>query len=224
MVARSSRERVKAGSALEENSPMTSTPAVPGDAPRRFLILHGWQNDRPVGHWQRWLAERLAERGHQVIYPQLPNPGRPVLKEWLEVIEAGLERGPQAERVVVAHSLSCAAWINLAEMGGAGLPVDRLALIAPPGPKFLAETPELQDFQFADGAHEAVRATSTAAPRLVCAMDDPYCDPPANVLYGDTFDVDVIAGAGHLDMVAGYGRWRSALRWCEDGTQRFMAD
>lgn len=203
---------------------MAVTPPAPGDARRRFLILHGWQNERPVGHWERWLAERLAERGYEVVYPQLPNPGRPALKEWLEVIEAALDRDAGTEQVVIAHSLSCAAWIHLAEFGGVRLPVDRLALVAPPSPKFLAETPELREFQFTDGAHRAVRATSVVAPRLVCSENDPCCDPPATVLYGDEFDVDVIPDAGHLDMVAGYGRWWSALHWCEDGLQRFMAD
>ncbi|GIM97368.1 RBBP9/YdeN family alpha/beta hydrolase [Paractinoplanes toevensis] len=203
---------------------MALTPPAPGDVSRRFVILHGWQNERPIGHWQWWLAERLTERGHEVVYPQLPNPGRPALKEWLEVIEASLDRDHADELVVIAHSLSCAAWIQLAGIGSVRLPVDRLALVAPPSPKFLAETPELREFSFADGAHEAVPATSIAATRLVCAVDDPYCDPPASVLYGDKFDVDVIPGGSHLDMVAGYGRWQSALRWCEDGSRRFMTD
>jgi predicted alpha/beta hydrolase family esterase len=203
---------------------MALTPPEARNARRRFLILHGWQNERPIGHWQRWLAERLAGHGHEVVYPQLPNPGHPVLKEWLEVIEASLERAPDVEQIVIAHSLSCAAWINFAGIGGVTLPVDRLAFIAPPGAGFLASTPELQEFQFAEGAHEAVRATSIAPARLVCSSNDPYCDPAATVLYGDTFDIDVIPDAGHLDMVAGYGRWQSALRWCGDGGQRFMAD
>lgn len=28
------------------------------ERPRAFLILHGWQNHRPEGHWQHWLAGR----------------------------------------------------------------------------------------------------------------------------------------------------------------------
>ena len=203
---------------------MDVAPPVSGVVRRRFLILHGWQNERPVGHWERWLAERLAERGHEVAYPQLPNPHRPALKEWLEVIEASLDSAPGTEQVVIAHSLGCAAWIHLAEIGGVRLPVDRLVLVAPPSPECLAGTPELREFQFTAGAHRVVRATSIGTPRLVCSENDPYCDPPASVLYGDEFDVDLIPGAGHLDMVAGYGRWRSALRWCEDDTQRFSAD
>jgi predicted alpha/beta hydrolase family esterase len=41
-----------------------------------FLVLHGWPNRRPDGHWQRWLADRLAEDEAQVLYPQLPHPPR----------------------------------------------------------------------------------------------------------------------------------------------------
>src|SRR5919108_130758 len=39
-----------------------------------YLILHGWQNHRPEDHWQHWLADRLTEPRHQVVYPQLPDP------------------------------------------------------------------------------------------------------------------------------------------------------
>lgn len=187
-----------------------------------FLILHGWQNERPDGHWQRWLASALTERGHEVVYPQLPSPHLPVLSDWLSAIaDAAGSPEPGVERVVIAHSLSCAAWIHLAERGAAGLPVDRLLFVAPPGPKFLQDTPELRGFAFADGAHRAVASTSLAQPRLVCTSDDPYCDPPADVVYDKVFDTDVPPDAvGHFDMDAGYGEWTSILKWCEDGTTR----
>ena len=50
------------------------------ERPRAFLILHGWQNHRPKDHWQHWLADRLGELGHQVTYPQLPDPDDPDLE------------------------------------------------------------------------------------------------------------------------------------------------
>jgi predicted alpha/beta hydrolase family esterase len=203
---------------------MAASPAEHGEVPRRFLILHGWQNRRPIGHWEWWLAERLRERGHEVCYPQLPEPDHPELKAWLGVIETAFDRRPGVEQVVVAHSLACAAWIRLAESGEGRLLADRLLFVAPPSPKYLAETPELREFQFAEGAHQVVPETSEVVPRLVCSDNDPYCDPPADVIYEKTFDVDFIPGAGHLDMVAGYGRWRSLLHWCEDPEARIMAD
>jgi len=192
---------------------------------RRFLLLHGWQNERPEGHWQRWLAGELTGRGHDVRHPQLPNPHHPVLADWLTAIESELAAGgPGAEPVVIAHSLACAAWIHLAVQGRARPAVDRLLFVAPPSPKFLQETPELHEFQLADGAHLAVARTSRVAPRLVCAENDPYCSPAADVIYDGVFDVDLVPGAGHFDLTAGYGRWFSALDWCENEAVRIGRD
>lgn len=42
-----------------------------------YLILHGWQNHRPKEHWQHWLADRLGELGHHVVYPSCPTPTSP---------------------------------------------------------------------------------------------------------------------------------------------------
>jgi predicted alpha/beta hydrolase family esterase len=193
----------------------------------RFLILHGWENHRPVGHWQYWLAGQLAATGHDVAYPQLPEPDHPVLKDWLATIDELAAREPGEEQVVIAHSLSCIAWLHLAAQGSVHLPVTRVLLVAPPSPRFLAETPQLQQFGLPDGALGRARAASVAAPRLVCADDDPCCRPPADELYAtgtDVFDVDRIKGAGHLDLVAGYGRWWSALRWCTDPGHRLTAE
>lgn len=55
-----------------------------------FLILHGWQNHRPEGHWQHWLAARLTDLGHEVVYPQLPDPDNPELDVWLAEFERHL--------------------------------------------------------------------------------------------------------------------------------------
>jgi len=40
------------------------------------LLLHGWQNHRPAGHWQHQLADDLTADGVDVSYPALPD-GRP---------------------------------------------------------------------------------------------------------------------------------------------------
>jgi len=68
-----------------------------------------------------------------------------------------------------------------------------------------------------------VPRTSIAPPRLVCSDNDPYCDPPADFLYGDAFDVDAPPGCGHFDLDAHYGSWPSMLAWCEDPETRITA-
>ncbi|MBM2615859.1 alpha/beta hydrolase [Actinoplanes sp. LDG1-06] len=197
--------------------------AVPTErGARRFLILHGWQNRQPEEHWQHRLCKRLTERGHDVSYPALPEPDFPALKEWTGAIEEELVRGRGDELVVIAHSLACIAWIHLPQLARRfHPPVSRLLFVAPPSPAFLAKTPELREFQFAEGADRLVKDTTVAPPRLACSTGDPYCEPPANQLYDAVFDVDLIDGAGHFDLEgAGYGEWPSVLAWCENGTVR----
>ena len=75
-----------------------------------ILILHGWQNRRPDGHWQRWLAAELASRGSTVHYPQLPEPDAPVLDDWIDAVESQLRDTDAASLTVVAHSLGCLLW------------------------------------------------------------------------------------------------------------------
>jgi len=190
----------------------------------QFLILHGWQNRRPTGHWEHWLADRLIAAGHDVSYPQLPEPDLPVLKDWLAVIEHEITRRPHTEHVVIAHSLSVVAWLHLVDQGSVHLPVSRALLVAPPSPQFLAATSELREFELPAQFVNLARASSVTPPRIVCSDNDPYCQPPADTIYQGGLDVDRLDGAGHLDMVAGYGPWWSALRWCEDPAYRLNAD
>ena len=58
---------------------------------RSFLVLHGLENHRWPDHWQRHLVTSLRATGHQVIYPQLPNPDAPTQAEWHEVVLTELE-------------------------------------------------------------------------------------------------------------------------------------
>lgn len=48
--------------------------------------------------------------------------------------------------------------------------------------------------------------------------NDPCCPEGAGAAYGTPFGLpaDVLAGAGHLGMDAGYGPWPSLLTWCLD--------
>ena len=90
-----------------------------------ILILHGWQNRRPDGHWQRWLAAELASRGSTVHYPQLPEPDAPVLDDWIDAVESQLRDTDAASLTVVAHSLGCLLWLAyVAVEGGGHLTVD----------------------------------------------------------------------------------------------------
>jgi predicted alpha/beta hydrolase family esterase len=182
-----------------------------------FLLLHGWQNHRPPRHWQHWLATSLRAAGHEVHHPQLPDPDHPEPGAWTAAIRGILERYPR-RWTVICHSLSCVAWMHLSMQPMR--PVARLLFVAPPSISFLAETPELRAFVPPRDSFERLAGTSVAQPRLAYSDEDPYCDPPAPLIYPDTFDGDLIPGGGHLDMVAGLGPWPELRDWCLDPGRR----
>ncbi|WNI18627.1 RBBP9/YdeN family alpha/beta hydrolase [Actinacidiphila sp. ITFR-21] len=197
---------------------MTSTP-------RSFLILHGWQNHRPKDHWQHWLADELTAGGDRVTYPQLPEPDRPDLGAWLARLRelmAADERLPRGEHVVVCHSLGALLWLQAAARGG--IRADRVLLVAPPAAEVLDRHEEIAAFArpAATAAHVRAAAGRTG---LVAGDNDAYCPGGAAHHYGHplALDTDVIPGAAHLDLDAGYGPWPSLLAWAHDPAVRISA-
>ena len=189
------------------------------------LIVHGWQNRRPEGHWQHWLAGRLREDGADVRYPQFPEPDEPVLGAWLDLLHSELaalgDGGGGSERVLVCHSLAVLLWWQAAPSLGA-LQADRVLLVAPPSADVLRGFPEVAAFAPPGIETTPLPADVTARTRLVAADDDPYFPGGAASLYADRFglDVDVVPGGRHLDLPAGYGSWPSVLAWCTDPSVR----
>jgi predicted alpha/beta hydrolase family esterase len=182
-----------------------------------FLLLHGWQNHRPKGHWQHWLADRLTERGHTVTYPQLPDADDPDLEVWLTELARHLAALGGDERVVVAHSAAVLLWLHAVARGevrpGA---VDRVLLVSPPSPSVVAGYREIA--AFAPPPLDGLRLP--APTRLVAGDDDPYCPEGAATLYGGPLGVatDLLPGAAHLDPAAGYGPWPAVRDWCLHAT------
>ncbi|MEU5954140.1 alpha/beta hydrolase [Streptomyces sp. NPDC047525] len=191
-----------------------------------FLILHGWQNHRPEGHWQRWLAGELTARGGRVAYPQLPAPDDPQLETWLgqlhDLLAQEGEAGDGRERVIVCHSLAVLLWLHAVARGG--VRADRVLLVAPPSSEVLAGYEEVAGFAPPKVTAEQV-AAAAGETRLVAADDDPYCPGGAAGEYGLPLglDTDVVPGGAHLDLDAGYGPWPSVLDWCLDPRVRMTA-
>lgn len=179
-----------------------------------FLILHGFQNHRPAGHWQHWLADELTALGHHVSYPQLPNPDDPDLEVWLGELHRLLGELQGEERVVICHSLSVLLWLHATARGTGDVRADRVLLVAPPSPQVVGEYPEVATF--APPEVDAPRLHAAGHTRLVAADNDPYCPGGAAAHYGRPYglDTDTVPGGAHLDLPAGYGPWPSVLDWC----------
>jgi serine hydrolase len=184
---------------------------------RRFLILHGVENWRPREHWQWWLADQLRARGEQVLYPQLPRPSSPALDEWLTVLHGELAQLGTGERIVIAHSCSVALWLLAAPELSEEERVDRVALIAPPGPSaFIAP---YRAFLPIGVDRVAVARASKTAPAVISSDNDPYCPEGLDAykaIYTDALGLEhhILPGAGHISIDDGYGPWPEILDWC----------
>lgn len=181
---------------------------------RSFLILHGWQGSGP-DHWQSWLAQRLADAGEALRYPDLPNPGEPDAGEWAQAIRAELSALIGA-RTVICHSLACLLWAREADAIAQDGPVDRLLLVAPPCPA--KPIPGVKDLYPTPLDAEAM-ARSARSARVVGSDSDPYCPAGHARSFAQPLglEIDVLEGAGHINPEAGFGPWPAVERWCRDG-------
>jgi uncharacterized protein len=187
---------------------------------RSFLILHGVENWRPREHWQWWLAHELRARDEQVFYPQLPAPSSPALDEWLAVLHGELSQLGSGERVVIAHSCGVALWLLAAAEIAPAECVDRVALVAPPGPSaFIAP---YRAFLPVGIDWNAVAHASAQLPIVITSDNDPYCAEGMagyRSTYTGVLDLrhEVISGAGHITIEDGFGPWPPMLTWCLTG-------
>jgi predicted alpha/beta hydrolase family esterase len=186
--------------------------AKTGGNGRAFLILHGWENRRPVDHWQHWLADELLNAGELVAYPQLPDPDEPRLEEWLDSVQRHLTALGALDVTVVCHSLACSLWVTYGESGRPMGNVVRVALVAVPSPAVLAS--EIVAPFVAD--HTAIAQHGGQGMVIVAGDDDPYC--PEGV--GRAYRLDplvplvTLPGAEHIRPSSGYGPWPAMLEWC----------
>jgi len=189
----------------------------------KVLIIHGWTNRRPVGHWQRSLAATLRDQGHLVSYPQLPNPDQPLLDEWLEVLTAELDQFDEvASRaseplIVLAHSLGCVAWMQLADRGLLKQPADRVLLVAPPEPAPISPVPSFV-MDLSDGRAERVVKSSARKVTLVGSDADVWQPSGIQAGVGDLIGLEavVVPGAKHFSTLDGFNQWQGVIDWVLD--------
>ena len=189
----------------------------------RVLIIHGWTNKRPVGHWQRRLAAALRAQGHVVSYPQLPNPDDPQLDDWLEVVEAELAQlaeveGREGEElVVVAHSLGCVTWMHVALRETQPELVSRLLLVAPPERSPISPLPSFL-VQQDDATLAEALFKSTRSVVLVGSDSDPWQPSGIQTGVGDPLGLQavVVHGAKHFSTLDGFSQWHGVIDWVND--------
>jgi predicted alpha/beta hydrolase family esterase len=187
---------------------------------KRVLIIHGWGNDRPDGHWHRLLATALRREGHVVAYPQLPDTELPSLAKWLAVLKVELDMLKEAgdgELIVFGHSLGCLTWLHIARSEILKEQVSRVMLVAPADPELCGEVP---DFQLGLSAPQVKLAAHKAAKEtlLVGSDSDPWLPRGLESTYATPLDLPfvLIQGAGHFAVDDGWTPWQGVINWVDD--------
>jgi hypothetical protein len=185
---------------------------------RYVLLAHAYAGETEH-HWQSWLAGRLAHQGIQADLLTFADPDRPELAYWLAELREHLDAAPaDTDRIVLAHAVGAALWLHHAATRPApDRRVDRVLLVAPPGPEW--HEANVHEFEPAPadrvGVHQAAADT-----RLVTSDDDPTGSPGQAAALARTLDVpwDVIPGGGRLAADSGYGPWPAVLDWVHSAT------
>jgi predicted alpha/beta hydrolase family esterase len=187
---------------------------------KRVLIIHGWGNERPDGHWHRLLATALRKEGHVVAYPQLPDTELPSLAKWLAVLKVELEMLKEAgdgELIVFGHSLGCVTWLHICQSEILKEQASRVMLVAPADPELLGEVP---DFQLDLSAAEVKEAAHKAAGStlLLGSDSDPWLPKGIEQTYATPLDLPfvLIQGAGHFAVEEGWTPWQGVINWVND--------
>ncbi|ROQ39463.1 hypothetical protein EDF46_1095 [Frondihabitans sp. PhB188] len=185
--------------------------------PSSFLILHGYENHRPPGHWQRYLAEELTVRGHDVRYPQLPDPDAPDEAAWLEVALANLATLTEGPVTVVAHSASAVMWLRAcsrADAEGIEVPrVARVAVVSPPEADVMLAIPAVAAFAWRPTG-EPLDLRADEALVVIGGGDEFAPHGAAGIAPHVAAPVVEVPGAGHITPSSGYGEWPAMLDWC----------
>lgn len=80
---------------------------------KRVFIVHGWEGS-PGDCWFPWLKKKLEAKGFTVEIPSMPNPGEPIIKDWVNHI-AGRVGKPDQDTYFVGHSIGCQAILRYLE-------------------------------------------------------------------------------------------------------------
>lgn len=168
----------------------------------------------------RLTAAKLRNAGHQVWYPQFPNPETPNPQDWQDLLrqEANMmDEVLGGEKIVIGHSLGTANWLFGALTDLFSKPFDRTLLVAIPDPVMTLQAPGIEgepmDFS---NSNLKPQMQKWSAEVLAVASDKDRWQPNGIGFYQplgiETLEVQ---GAGHFSLDDGWGDWAGLAKWVE---------
>lgn len=174
----------------------------------------------------RLTTASLRSSGHQVLYPQFPNPDTPKPDEWQELLrqEANmLDEIQGGEKILVAHSLGTINFIYGCLDEIFNKPFDRVLLVAPPDPMQTGDTEGIEGEPL-DLTNPLIKPmVQKYAGRLtVIASDNDHWLPRGVGIYLAPLGVEpvIYPGAGHFSLDDGWGEWPGLIKWIETGNRQ----
>ena len=171
----------------------------------------------------RLTAAALRDHGHQVWYPQFPEPDRPNPEDWQNLLAqeaAMMDEVSSGEKIAIAHSLGCLNWMVGAMSGRFEKPFDRVLFVAPPDP---IKTDEAEGI----GSEPMDLSNPLLLPAIkantksftIIASDNDRWLPRGIKIYEDALQQEafVLPGAGHFSLDDGWVPWPGLLQWIESG-------
>lgn len=177
------------------------------------LILHGIQGHAGI-HWQKWLNDQLAAKGHKVLMPNLPNAEHPDRSEWLRIVKEVIADCDLSDLVIVGHSLGVVTALDFIEQSPASIK----ALISVSG--FSKDyNAELNSYFLKEKEinFEKVRKNLKKAV-VIYGDNDPYVPQEILKLLADKLNVKptIIKSGGHLNTDAGFSTFPELLKIIND--------
>ena len=192
-------------------------------------MLHGWTNRRPEGHWMRLTAAALRNQGHQVWYPQFPNPDTPNPTEWQDLLRQEsnmMDEVEAGEKIVIAHSLGTINFLYGALTDLFSKPFDRALLVAIPDPAMTSETTgiEGEPMDFRNPALKP-QMNKWAGSVTAVASDKDRWQPNGKDFYQPLgLETIEVKGAGHFSLDDGWGSWRGLETWVETANPQALLE
>lgn len=88
---------------------------------KRVIIVHGWGGN-PTEGWFPYLRKKLEEKGLEVVIPQMPDPEKPRIYNWVPKL-AEVAGNIDKDTYFIGHSMGCQTIVRYLE----SLPAEKIA-------------------------------------------------------------------------------------------------
>ncbi len=95
---------------------------------KRVFVIHGW-GESPEAGWFPWIESELVKEGFQARVLEMPTPVWPQIDTWVSFLAAAVGK-PDADTILVGHSVGCQTILRYLEKLPAGAKVGGIVLVA----------------------------------------------------------------------------------------------